>query len=118
MGVSTLDTVFLMVADLDHSTEWYRDRLGLQPGPRYGDWQVMDLDGEVVFALHGASTAVHPSDSIVIGFRVADLDTETEALSRAGCQPRDPAVTDTGVKRFRTFADPDGHLFQLVELNG
>ncbi len=118
MGVSNLDTVFVMVANLDRSTAWYRDRLGLRPGPRYGDWQVMHLDGDVVFALHGSPSPPRPAESVVIGFRVSDLDAETQALSEAGCAPRDPEVTDTGRKRFRTFADPDGHLFQLIELTG
>lgn len=116
MVVSTLDTVFMMVKDLDRSTEWYRERLGLQPGPRHGDWQVMGLEGDVVFALHGAPGPIEPAESVVVGFRVADLDAETEALARADCPPRDAEPTDTGLKRFRTFADPDGHLFQLIEL--
>ena len=52
MQVSHIDTVFLWVGDLDRAVAWYRDRLGIEPGPRYGAWQSMALAGETVFALH------------------------------------------------------------------
>lgn len=118
MELTTLDTVFLWVTDLNRSVEWYRNRLGIRPGPRHGDWQVMAIDGDVTFALHGSSETVTPSRSAVLGFRVDDLDAATEELGRAGVDPVDQTATDTGFKRFRTFADPDGHLIQLVELAG
>lgn len=108
-----LDTVFIWVNDLDRSLDWYRI-IGIEPGPRYGVWQEMRLDGETRFALHegnrpgGQSTAV-PS------FRVGDLDAEIERLGSLGVAPSDTGITDTGAARFITFVDPDGNQVQLLE---
>ena len=111
-----LDTVFLWVDDLDRSTAFYRDVVGIRPGPRHGAWQIMDLGDEgITFALHGSDEPVTPSGSVVVGFRVADLDAATAALEAAGCAPIDPEPTEAGLKAFMTFTDPDGHAFQLIE---
>jgi catechol 2,3-dioxygenase-like lactoylglutathione lyase family enzyme len=108
-----LDTVFVWVTDLERSLPWYR-ALGIEPGPRHGPWQEMDVSGDTRFALHqggrapGVSTAV-PS------LRVTDLDSEIERLATKGIRPTDDEVTDTGAARFITFTDPDGNEVQLLE---
>ena len=115
MQVSHIDTVFLWVGDLDRAVAWYRDRLGIEPGPRYGRWQSMTLGGETVFALHQGPGG-HAAVNAVVGFRVDDLDAAIATLAASGIEPVDANVTDTGYKRFTTFSDPDGNHIQLVEL--
>lgn len=107
-----VDTVFIWINDLGTALDWYTT-VGFEPGPLYGTWQVMNVDGETRFALHqgirdeGASTAV-------ISFRVDDLDAEIERLAGHGIDPVDE-VTDSGTARFVTFVDPDGNQIQLLE---
>lgn len=105
--------MFVWVADLDRSVAWYSS-LGIDPGPRYGAWQDMTVEGETRFALHqgdrppGAATGA-------VAFRVGDLDEEIARLSGMGIEPSEQEVTDTGVARFITFTDPDGNDIQLLE---
>ena len=115
MQILGIDTVLHMVTDLDRSTEWYRDMLGIAPGPRYGGWQTMTMNGDVVFALHASIDPIS-SNGVMVSFRVHELDAATAELEAKGVVPSDEAVTDTGFKRFRSFHDPDGNMFQLIEV--
>lgn len=113
MQLSGIDTVFFWVSDLDRAVAWYRDHLGGTPGPRHGDWQTVDLGGGATFGLHqGAPSG---NGGATPAFRVDDLDAAIAELAAAGIDPVGDATTDTGAARFRTFTDPDGNVFQLIE---
>ena len=106
-----IDTVFIWVSDVDRALGFYRDVLGIVPGPRFGAWQSMEVDG-TRFALHeGAPSG---GQRAVVSFRVADLDAEIERLTGLAHPPIE-GITDTGAARFTTFADPDGTHVQLLE---
>lgn len=113
MHIQGIDVVFYWVSDLDRSTAFYRDVLGLTPGPRYGDWQEFFVDGPTRFAIHGGGTTVE-RPTAQLSFSVADLD---EAIAHMQAEGNGPlgAITDTGTNRFADFADPDGNVFQLLE---
>ena len=111
MGLQ-VDTVFVWVSDLGAAVEWYRE-LGLETGPLYGTWQVMEVSGETRFALHHGVRPPGPSTAVV-SLRTGDLQSEIERLARTGITPIDE-VTDTGTARFVTFLDPDGNAIQLLE---
>ncbi len=108
-----VDTVFVWVTDLDRSVEWYAS-LGIDAGPRYGAWQNMAVDGETRFALHEGDRPQGRATG-ALAFRVNDLDAELDRLAGLGFQPTDSRITDTGVARFATFADPDGNDIQLLQ---
>lgn len=108
-----VDTVFVWVTDLDRSVAWYR-HLGIEAGPRYGAWQNMLLDGETRFALHQGRRDRGPSTAVP-SFRIHDLESEMARLAELGIVPTDAEITDTGVARFITYADPDGNHVQLLE---
>ncbi len=112
MRIGPLDTAFFWVSDLERSVAWYRRVLGVEPGSRYGGWQVLTSDGPT-FALH-QGRGDHPSVNAVLAFSVEDLDAAIAALSGNGVTPLDQ-VTDTGVARFVTIEDPDGNHLQLIE---
>lgn len=108
-----VDTVFLWVSDAAESVGWY-SQFGIEPGPRYGGWQTMIVDGDTLFALHEGPRAKDASTAAV-AFRVEDLDREIQRLAGLAIKPTDDAITDTGIARFTTFQDPDGNDVQLLE---
>ena len=108
-----VDTVFVWVNDLETSLNWY-EALGFIPGPRYGPWQSMEVDGDVAFALHEGIRDPGMSTSVTT-FRIEDLDATISRLAGQGIRPSDNEVTDTGTARFTTFTDPDGNEIQLLE---
>ena len=107
-----VDTVFIWVTDLDESVDWYQ-LVGFEPGPRYGTWQVMSVEGDTRFALHQGIREPGPSTSVP-SFRVEDLQREIDRLANLGIEPIDE-ITDSGTARFVTFVDPDGNEIQLLE---
>lgn len=107
-----VDTVFIWVTDLDESLDWYQ-LVGFEPGPRYGTWQVISVEGDTRFALHQGIREPGPSTSVP-SFRVEDLQREIDRLTNLGIEPIDE-ITDSGTARFVTFVDPDGNEIQLLE---
>lgn len=106
--------MFLWVSDLDRSVAWF-ERLGLKPGVRHGTWQPLEVSGDTVFAIH-EGRGDHSRVNAVVGLRVDDLDAAISELADLGIEPLDEMLTDTGVRRFTTFVDPDGNQIQLIEL--
>ena len=107
-----VDTVFIWVTDLDESLDLYQ-LVGFEPGPRYGTWQVISVEGDTRFALHQGIREPGPSTSVP-SFRVEDLQREIDRLANLGIEPIDE-ITDSGTARFVTFVDPDGNEIQLLE---
>ncbi len=113
MRIDGIDVVFFWVDDLDTSVAWYTEVLGLNAGPRYGDWQEFAVDGGTRFALHGGRLAGGPATAAV-AFNTPDLRAAIDELAGRGAVPIDE-VTDTGAALFVTFSDPDGNHVQLLE---
>lgn len=113
MQIHGINVVFYWVTDVDDSTAFYRDVLGLKPGPRFGDWQEFSIDGSTRFAIHGGGSPVE-RPTAQLSFEVADLDGAIDHMRSHGSEPLG-AITDTGTNRFADFADPDGNVFQLLE---
>ena len=108
-----LDTVFVWVNDVEASLGFY-EALGIPAGTRFGAWQNMRVDGQTRFALHEGERPSGRSTSVP-SFLVADLDGEIARLGDLGIHPIDQEITDTGMARFTTFADPDGNELQLIQ---
>lgn len=116
MNVEGIDVVFYWVTDIDRALTFYTGALGIEAGPRYGDWQEMSVPGPVRFALHGASPGER-SVNAVVSFLVANLDQAMADLSAKGVEST-VGVTETGRARFAEYADPDGNLVHILERLG
>jgi catechol 2,3-dioxygenase-like lactoylglutathione lyase family enzyme len=112
--VERTDFVSLPVTDLERSTAWYRDTLGL-PQTGEGAWPEFRL-GENVFLYLLDPTNVgwtfQGPHTASIALRVPDVDEARAALEAKGVV-FDGETFDTGVCHMAHFRDPDGNVLML-----
>jgi catechol 2,3-dioxygenase-like lactoylglutathione lyase family enzyme len=112
--VERTDFVSLPVTDLERSTAWYRDTLGL-PQTGTGAWPEFRL-GENVFLYlldpTNVGQAFQGPHTASIALRVPDVAGAREALEGKGVA-FDGETFDTGVCHMAHFRDPDGNVLML-----
>jgi catechol 2,3-dioxygenase-like lactoylglutathione lyase family enzyme len=114
MIVERTDFVSVPVTDIERSTAFYRDSLGL-PQIGHGAWPEFQLGENVSIYLidptnMGQSfTAPHSSH---IALRVADVAAARRELEAAGVA-FEGEIFDTGVCHMAFFRDPDGNALML-----
>ena len=107
----------LVVRDVEASSRWYQDVLGLQSGHGGGEYEMLLSDGVVVLQLHHADSHEHPllgappSSGVAVWLADADLDDvlariEATATPIAG----GPLYNPNARHREIWLHDPDGHL--------
>ena len=114
MNVEHVDFISVPVTDLERSTAWYRDTLGL-PQTGEGGFPEFKL-GDNVFLYLIDPTSIgsefrHPHGS-PIALRVGDVAETRSELEARGIEFADETY-DTGVCHMAPFADPDGNRFML-----
>ena len=112
--VERTDFVSVPVTDLERSTAWYRDTLGLEQTGT-GPWPEFRL-GENVFLYlldptNVGRTFEGPHTS-TIALRVPDVAEAKRQLEEAGVA-FDGDVFDTGACHMAQFRDPDGNALML-----
>ena len=114
MIVERTDFVSVPVRDLEKSTGWYRDTLGLEQIGE-GGWPEFQLGENVSLYLIDPKnigqefTAPHTSH---IALRVSDVEQARKELEGRGIA-FDGEIFDTGVCRMAFFRDPDGNSLML-----
>jgi len=115
MNVEHVDFISVPVRDLERSTAWYRDTLGL-PQTGKGGFPEFKLGDNVFLYLidpksigGGEFTTPHGSP---IALRVADVAETRAELESRGIEFVGETY-DTGVCHMAPFADPDGNRFML-----
>ena len=112
--VERTDFVSVPVTDLERSTAWYRDTLGLEQTGA-GQWPEFRL-GENVFLYlldpTNVGRAFEGPHTSAIALRVPDVGEAKRALEDAGVA-FDGEVFDTGVCHMAQFRDPDGNALML-----
>ena len=114
LTVERTDFVSVPVTDLERSTAWYRDTLGLEQ-TGHGQWPEFGL-GENVFLYLLDPTNVGDEfrgpHSAPLALRVPDVAEAKRALEDRGVA-FDGDVLDTGVCHMAPFRDPDGNALML-----
>ena len=114
MIVERMDFVSVPVTDLERSTAWYRETLGLdQTGE--GAWPEFRL-GENAFLYLMDPTNIgrefRGAHTAPIALRVADVEAARAELEERGIAFHGDTF-DTGVCHMAHFADPDGNILML-----
>ena len=114
MIVERTDFVSVPVTDLERSTAWYRDTLGLEQTGE-GQWPEFRL-GENVFLYLLDPTNIGQEfrgpHTSAIALRVPDVAETKRDLEGKGVEFHGD-VFDTGVCHMAPFSDPDGNAFLL-----
>jgi catechol 2,3-dioxygenase-like lactoylglutathione lyase family enzyme len=114
MQVERTDFVSVPVTDLERSTAWYRDTLGLEQ-TGHGRWPEFRL-GENAFLYLLDPTNIgqefREPHTAATALRVADVASAKAELESKGVV-FDGEVFDTGVCHMAPFRDPDGNAFLL-----
>jgi catechol 2,3-dioxygenase-like lactoylglutathione lyase family enzyme len=112
--VERTDFVSVPVTDLERSTAWYRDTLGLEQTGE-GQWPEFRL-GENVFLYLLDPTNIGQEfrgpHTSAIALRVPDVAETKRDLEGKGVEFHGD-VFDTGVCHMAPFSDPDGNAFLL-----
>jgi catechol 2,3-dioxygenase-like lactoylglutathione lyase family enzyme len=112
--VERTDFVSVPVTDLDRSTAWYRDTLGLEQ-TNEGQWPEFRV-GENVFLYLLDPTNIgqefRAPHTAPIALRVADVETARSELAARGVAFHGDTF-DSGVCHMAHFTDPDGNVFML-----
>ena len=118
MNVKKVGNVILAVKDLDKSTHFYSEIIGLPIKNQRRSWVDLGTSGALL-SLHPASlTAQHIGSSIengiTIGFLVGDVKSAVEELRGKGVKIyRDIVEKDAG--KNAVILDPDEYLISLFE---
>jgi catechol 2,3-dioxygenase-like lactoylglutathione lyase family enzyme len=112
--VERTDFVSVPVTDLERSTAWYRDTLGLEQ-TGHGQWPEFRL-GENVFLYlldpTNIGQAFQGPHTSAIALRVPDVQGAKAELEGRGVLFQGD-VFDTGVCHMAQFSDPDGNALML-----
>ncbi len=114
ISVERTDFVSVPVTDLERSTRWYAETLGL-PQTGFGAWPEFKLGDNVFLYLLDPTNIgqqFQGPHTSAIALRVADVAEAKRALEEKGVQFFGD-VFDTGVCHMAQFADPDGNRLML-----
>ena len=115
MRVERTDFVSVPVTDLERSTRFYGETLGLEQVPGHGAWPEFQLGENVSLYLMDPTnigqefSGPHTAN---IALRVADVDEVRRELEENGVEFQGD-VLDTGVCHMAFFHDPDGNALML-----
>ena len=120
-NVNELCWVTLQVADIDRSRRFWREVIGLPEKSYTPQWVELELRPGLLLALHPVFYAKalekegYDRGGAVLGIRVMNLDEMGELVVRNGAKALSYTHEIPG-GRARDFQDPDGYVFELVQL--
>jgi predicted enzyme related to lactoylglutathione lyase len=120
--VNELCWITLQVSDVDHARRFWGEIIGLPEKSYTPGWVELELRPGLLLALHpvfypkALEARGYDRGGPVMGIRVTNLDEMGALVERHGAKAISAAHAIPG-GRARDFQDPDGYVFELVELN-
>ncbi len=117
-----MDLAWIIVSDTMRAEKFFSETLGLKmvvssPEHAWSEWQA--AEGSFRLGVGGAS-AEQPSmkagQNAVLTLNVDNIESAMATLEAKGVQFFGGVVEIPGHVKMATFVDPDGNLFQLVQL--
>jgi predicted enzyme related to lactoylglutathione lyase len=121
--VNELCWVTLQVSEIEAARRFWRDIIGLPEKSYSPGWIELELRPGLLLALHPVFYAKaldrrgYDRGGPVMGIRVMNLDEMGALVERNGAKALSAPHEIPG-GRARDFEDPDGYVFELVELSG
>jgi catechol 2,3-dioxygenase-like lactoylglutathione lyase family enzyme len=114
LNVEHVDFISVPVTDMERSTAWYRDTLGL---PQTGDGGFPEFElGDNAFLyllnMEAIGSSFKGPHTAAIALRVADVEETRKELEANGISFVGDTF-DTGVCHMASFLDPDGNVLML-----
>jgi catechol 2,3-dioxygenase-like lactoylglutathione lyase family enzyme len=114
IDVERTDFMSVPVTDIERSTRFYEETLGLRKTPGSGAWPEFDTGNVSLYLIDPTNigqqfTAPHSSH---IALRVPDVHDARAKLEAAGVE-FEGEIFDTGVCHMAFFRDPDGNALML-----
>lgn len=115
--------VTLQVTDVESSRRFWREVIGLRETSFSPEWVELELRPGILLALHPAFSPRalekrgYDRGGPVLGVQVQNLDEMGDLVVRNGAKALSYTHEIPG-GRARDFEDPDGYVFELVELSG
>ena len=114
MDVEHVDFISVPVTDMERSTAWYRDTLGL---PQTGDggfpeFKLGDNAFLYLLSMEAIGSSFKGPHTAAIALRVADVEEARKELEAKGVEFYGETF-DTGVCHMASFGDPDGNVLML-----
>lgn len=116
MPFRKVGAVILLVSNMEKSTRFYRDTLGIPIKTRSKDWTEF-FNKDTVLALHPAKkkSKIKTGSGMLVGFEVSDLDSTVKILKEKKVKFfKKPKEEPFG--KHAIIQDPDGHLVSIAEI--
>lgn len=105
----------------DATIAFYRDKIGLTPNEDMGPGAFMAGSSDFIALIIEGHDDVHgvtkEPQRVLLNFIVEDVAAEQQRLESLGVSFVRPATEEPGFGIVATFADPDGNLCQLMQLD-
>jgi catechol 2,3-dioxygenase-like lactoylglutathione lyase family enzyme len=108
--------VILLVSNMEKSTRFYRDTLGIPVKTKSKDWTEF-FNKDTVLALHPAKkkSRIKTGSGMLVGFEVSDLDYTVKKLKEKKVKFF-KKLKEEPFGKHAIIQDPDGHLVSIAEI--